>query len=227
MKKARLVGVVAIAVTLVSCVTSPPIPPEERIIEGVFEVDKTKDELHEAAMVWMVKAVENSGGAVSTFSWFDSEAAIEYEGKEAGRIMGKIEMKVIYRFFGTCPTRFMLTVEVQDGKARATAEDAYYVYRKRYQKPYGTAKWWGGRMTSKEDHYRQIDRFIDNENLMSSYKPEVFKLFEDLKASLIEEEAQLSFHLAYGRTCTLSPAISGRWALKQWIGISSHSSYLY
>ena len=186
------VGVLAIAVTLASCVTSPPIPPEERIIEGVFEVGKTKDELFEASMVWMVKAVENSGAASSTFSWFDSEAAVEYEDKEAGRIMGKIEMKVTYRFFGTCPTRFMLTVEVQDGKVRATAEDAYYVYRKRYQKPYSNEKWWSGRMNSKEDHYRQIDRFIDNEDLMSSYKPEVLKLFEDLKAALIEEEGKWS-----------------------------------
>jgi len=188
MKKPLLVGVVAIAVTFVTCVTSPPIPPEERIIEGVFEADKTKDELYELSMVWMVKAVENSGAAVSTFSWFDSEAAIEHEDKEAGRIMGKIEIKVIYRFFGTCPTRFMLTVEVKDGMARATAEDAYYVYRKRYQMPLGTEKWWGGRMNSEEDQYRQKDRFIDNEELMSSYKPEVLKLFEDLKASLIEEE---------------------------------------
>ena len=188
MKRAMLLGVVVIAFALVSCATSPPIPPEERIIQEVFEADKTKNELYEAAMVWMVKAVENSRAAVSIFPWFGSEAAIEYQDKEAGRMTGKIEMKVKYRFFGTCPTRFMLTVEVKDGKACITAENAYYVYRRRYQKPYDTPKRWGFNTTREEDRYRQIDRIINNEDLMSSYKPELLKLFEDLKAALREEE---------------------------------------
>lgn len=43
MKKGLFLEVVGIAVVLISCVTSPLLPPEERIIQQVLEVDKSKE----------------------------------------------------------------------------------------------------------------------------------------------------------------------------------------
>ena len=113
MKKRVLLAVVASVVVLVSCGTSP-LPPEELIIQEIFEVDKSKDELFHLSMEWAAKTFKSA------------KAVIQYEDKEEGIIVGKGFVVVRYGMGVPADTYFTLTIEVKDKKARATIEDAYF-----------------------------------------------------------------------------------------------------
>jgi hypothetical protein len=116
MKKRLLILLTILAVFLGSCGSAPAtLPPEELVIQRIFEVDKSKDELYRISMEWMAKTFKSS------------KAVIQYEDKEEGVIVGKGFTVVRYGLGIPANTYFTLTIEVKDNKARATVEDAYFV----------------------------------------------------------------------------------------------------
>ncbi len=149
-KAALLMGLVAV---LCACTTAPPpVAPEERIIQQVFEVDRPKDELFDLAMEWVAKTFRSA------------QAVIQYQDREAGKIVGKGNMAVTYVLF-SYPTYFTLTIEIKDGRVRATVEDAYILV----------------------DFENEVP--IRNVEQMKRFKPKVLELFMSLEGALKAEQA--------------------------------------
>jgi len=151
MKKiSMLVGLVA---ALFACGTAPAtLQPEERVIQQVIEVDRPRDELFDLAMEWVARAFRSA------------QAVIQYQDREAGKIVGKGNMTVTYVLF-SYPTYFTLTIETKDGRVRATVEDAYVLVDYENEVP-----------------IRKVEQ-------MKRFKPKVLDLFASLEAALRVEKA--------------------------------------
>ncbi len=101
-------------ILLAGCASSSPVVPvDQRVIEKVFEVQKPKAELYVLCMDWVVKSFKSA------------KAVIQYQDKEAGKIVGKGIMVVKYGMGIPMDTHFTLTIEVKDNKIRASVEDAF------------------------------------------------------------------------------------------------------
>ncbi|MDO6802980.1 DUF4468 domain-containing protein [Wenyingzhuangia sp. 1_MG-2023] len=101
---------------LTSCriVSGIQVPPEMRTFEKIIEVpDKSKNELYVEANSWFVK----------TFN--SAESVIEFQDKEAGKIIGKYVFSYFEGFY-YYDVRQIIAVDVKDNKLRIVISDPYY-----------------------------------------------------------------------------------------------------
>ena len=152
MKKAFLLCVVAITAIGCASMSYQKLPPEELVIQEVYELEgMSQKELFEKSMTWMAKAFKSA------------QDVIQYQDKEAGKIIGKGFMVVGYLAGMPYDTYFTITLETKDNKARATIEDAYIQIVTQ------------GKISTSP---------IDNEYAMKYFKPQALKLLKDYAASL-------------------------------------------
>lgn len=102
---------IAILVLFVSCATSPTTGPT--MTERIIEVQKSKSELFVASMDWIAK------------TFMSAKAVIEYQDKEAGKIVGHGSALVNYAVI-PMNTHFTLTIDTKDNKARISIQGVYF-----------------------------------------------------------------------------------------------------
>jgi hypothetical protein len=165
---AAILGAFLTAGLFMSCAGLPePMPPEQLVISEVLAVDKSRDELYGKAKNWML---DFSNPRESR------RMRIDYQDREAGQLVGRGIIDVRYRF-GTRPTRFLLTIHVEDGLARLAVQHAFYIIRENPTREQALEGF-------DEGYYQPRQRLINSESLMRSFRPEVLKLFEELEASM-------------------------------------------
>jgi len=115
MKKVIIIAFVSF-ICLVPCFARPKeLSPEEQVIQKVIEVQKPKDELFLLSLDWISKTFRSA------------KAVVDFQDKEAGKIIGKASIPVTYNFGMVNDTFFNYTIEVKDNKARITIENAYFM----------------------------------------------------------------------------------------------------
>jgi hypothetical protein len=104
-----------IPLVLHGCMTmSVPVSPEateeDRKYERVIAIpDVTKNDLYVKANAWAVKEFSSA------------ESVIEFQDKEAGKIMGKFTYSDAYHYV----TKQTISIDIQEGRARILIENPY------------------------------------------------------------------------------------------------------
>lgn len=106
----KLIVAFFMVVLCVSCATAPAGEPAA--VERIIEVQKSKSEIFVASMDWIAK------------TFVSAKAVIEYQDKEAGKIVGHGVALVNYAILPV-DTHFTLTIDVKDGKARISIQSVY------------------------------------------------------------------------------------------------------
>lgn len=116
MKKANLFAIIIIMILLLGCATMMGVKadPEMRTFEKIIEIQgTTKNDLYVKANSWFV----------DTFN--SAESVIEYQDKEAGKIMGKYILfykEGIYSYM----VRQIISVDIKNNKVRFIIKNPYY-----------------------------------------------------------------------------------------------------
>jgi hypothetical protein len=118
MKKSFLALVILAAIiSFLGCVGMQVVPPEERVVQQVHEVDLTKDQIFSKCLEWMAQ------------SFVDSKEVIELKDKENGKIIGKGVTDFMRAGVVSIPCRFTMIVEIKDSKYRTTYKNFIGLYR--------------------------------------------------------------------------------------------------
>jgi len=107
----RIIFAFVVSVMLVSCATAPAVGPTAP--ERIIEVQKSKAEIFVASMDWIAK------------TFMSAKSVIEYQDKEAGKIVGHGSALVNYALI-PMDTHFTLTIDAKDGKARISIQGIYF-----------------------------------------------------------------------------------------------------
>jgi len=110
MKKIMVVFLVVSGLVFSGCTTAPAVGP--MATERIIEVKKSKDEIFVASMDWIAKNFKSA------------KAVIEYQDKEAGKIVGNGSAHVSFAILPV-DTRFTLTIDVKEGKAKISIQNIY------------------------------------------------------------------------------------------------------
>lgn len=98
----------------VGCASQPKVLPQDQLVaQRIIEVGKTQDQLFVASMDWLTRA------------FVSSKSVIEYQDKGGGIIVGNGNMDVKYGLGVPIRTKFMITIEVKDKKARIRLDRVY------------------------------------------------------------------------------------------------------
>lgn len=108
----KLVAIVLLMSAVILPVAAKKLPPEELIIQRVIEAEKLADELFSLSLEWIAK------------NFRSAKSVIEVEDRASGKIIGRGMIPVTYTIVPV-DTFFTLTIEVKDGKARITVENAF------------------------------------------------------------------------------------------------------
>jgi len=100
-----LVGVVCSLFS--ACANLQVVPPEQRSIQKVHEINLTKNEIYDKSLEWMAQA------------FHDSKSVIELKDRENGKIIGK-GMTSFTNVVAEIPCRFTMVLETKDGKYRTS-----------------------------------------------------------------------------------------------------------
>lgn len=106
----KIVIILGIAALLASCATAPAAGPTAT--ERIIEVQKSKSEIFVASMDWIAK------------TFVSAKAVIEYQDKEAGKIVGHGSALVNYAVI-PADTHFTFTIDIKDSKARISIQKIY------------------------------------------------------------------------------------------------------
>jgi len=106
----KIIIAVLAALFAASCATAPAVGPTDT--ERIVEVQKSKNEIFVASMDWIAK------------TFVSAKAVIEYQDKEAGKIVGHGYALVNYGLIPT-DTYYTLTIDTKDGKARISIQGVY------------------------------------------------------------------------------------------------------
>lgn len=107
---------IVLSATLNSCATMMGVqaPPEMRTFEKIIEIsNKSKADLYINANSWFVE----------TFN--SAESVIEFQDKEAGKIMGKYVFSYVEGIY-YYDVRQTISIDVKDNKVRIVINDPYY-----------------------------------------------------------------------------------------------------
>lgn len=160
-----IAGAIGVIVTMSACATSQTVLPSEQLqIQEIIEVNRPQNELYVLTMEWMAKTFKSS------------KAVIQYEDKEAGKIVGKGFVLVNYPHklvmlalmdapSTTLPTWFTITCDIKENKVRITF-DNFYVEVKGSEFP------------------------IEQQKSMDCLQPEIQQLITNLKKFLIKREEE-------------------------------------
>jgi hypothetical protein len=107
LKALRLGVMITVLLALSACANLKVVPPEERQLQKVHEINMTKNEIFDKTLEWMAQ------------SFTDSKAVIELKDKENGKIIGK-GVTTFTNVVAVIPCRFTMIVDIKDNKYRTT-----------------------------------------------------------------------------------------------------------
>jgi len=111
LQKIILIGTALLAISGCAAIDGPKAPESEKSVEKIINLDgKSKDDIYLSANGWFV---DNFNSA---------ESVIQFQDKEAGKIMGKYTLEVqestyVFRIKST------LSIDIKDNKARVKIYD--------------------------------------------------------------------------------------------------------
>jgi len=131
----KIIFVLIVSILMNSCATVEKATPELRRYESVGDIPNViKDDLY----------VRVNGWFVETFN--SAESVIEYQDKEAGKVMGKYTFNYSEGIF-YYSIKQTISVDVKDGKYRIVISDPYFLI---------TGDMWSGSSTANAE-YRVLD----------------------------------------------------------------------
>ena len=112
MKKVFLIMLTVAVMT--SCASAPKLlPPDQLVVQKIFEVKKTKSDLYVASMDWIAH------------SFGSTKAVVEFSDGESGTIIAKGFVKVPYKMNVQMDTHFTMLIEAKENKARMRLDKVY------------------------------------------------------------------------------------------------------
>ena len=166
----RLLLFLCIVTVCASCTLFPTrVPPGQRAVRQLVQAERSQDGLYEIVHEWVLELVDPDRYPGRLPEGAPPGPSLQYDSPAKGRIVARPQIWVDYPS-GRHRTEFTLTVQVQDGRVRLSAEEPRY--------------WRTGKVSRYTLPGLWLRSAVDTEGGMDAFRSAVLEAFRSLEAAI-------------------------------------------